>query len=96
MAIVSQTNGHRIIYINKEWIYGDTKEPVSRIRPCKHCGKHSTKERHDGCIGHLEGAIHACCGHGIEKPYAILNNGDKLEFDSIKEMKEYFKGKQLT
>lgn len=90
MSITSQTNGHRIIYINKEWIYEDSKEPISKTKPCKYCGKHSTKEGHDNCIGYLEGVAHACCGHGIEKPYAILNNGNRLEFINVKEMKEYF------
>ena len=89
--ITSQTNGHEIIYINGLWVYEDTREPISIIRPCKRCEKYPTKEGYDGCIGYLKGVKYACCGHGIEKPYAILNNGDKLEFNSIEKMKEYFK-----
>lgn len=92
LKITSQTNGHKIIYVNKEWIYEDIKEPISKARPCKYCGKYPTKEGHDGCIGHLDGVKYACCGHGINKSYAILENGNKLEFNGIEEMKECFKG----
>lgn len=31
-----------------------------------------TKEGYDACIGYVEGVKSACCGHGIEKSYTIL------------------------
>lgn len=31
---------------------------------CNHCGLDRTPDGHDGCIGHLEGVMNACCGHG--------------------------------
>ena len=34
-------------------------------------GTHPTKEGYDACLGHIDGAIHACCGHGAEKGYIM-------------------------
>ena len=33
---------------------------------CAKCGKHPTKDGHDGCIGKLpdRNIMNACCGHG--------------------------------
>lgn len=93
--VMSKSNayGHEIEYDwnNNIWIYSDTKEPITNIKPCKHCGKLPTKEGYDNCIGELPNVKFACCGHGKDKPYAILNNGERLDFNNINEMKIYFK-----
>ena len=46
-------------------------EPVDpdNPRPCPHCGRppfpcEECEEWHDGCLGHIENATIACCGHG--------------------------------
>ena len=30
-----------------------------------------TKEGYDACLGHIDGAKSACCGHGVEEPYVL-------------------------
>ena len=32
--------------------------------PCEFCGRKSTSEGHDPCLGTLPGLMNACCGHG--------------------------------
>ena len=43
--------------------------------------KKPTPEGHDACIGHIDGAVSACCGHGMEKGYIMTNQstGHKKE-----------------
>jgi len=77
----SYNRGHKVIFINNEWVWADTKLPVKdNERPCIRCYKYPTKEGYDVCLGHIKGASSACCGHGVKKPYIIYNmvldNGD--------------------
>lgn len=30
-----------------------------------------TKEGYDACLGFIEGAKSACCGHGVERAYVV-------------------------
>jgi len=39
---------------------------------CPVCGKQQTAEGYDACIGHIPGAISACCGHGAANPYVVF------------------------
>lgn len=57
-------------------IYVDTKEEVDDSRPCIRCGKMPTKEGYDACLGHIEGAEFACCGHGLKEGYVKWENGE--------------------
>lgn len=47
--------------------YADTGEPVTypSRRPCPQCHRLPTSDGADPCLGHIEGAISACCGHGV-------------------------------
>lgn len=71
--------GHPIEWVNREWVYCDTKQPTQDTwqgRPCGYCGLHNTKEGHDGCIGTLPNAMNACCGHGsTNEAYVQFING---------------------
>lgn len=59
--------GHPMFFKDGQWLYKDTKSPtVGNNRACGNCGKPSTREGHDGCLGSLSGVMNACCGHGIE------------------------------
>lgn len=58
--------GYDIDYKNNQWVYAETLEPITVKKYCKNCGKTSTKEGHDNCLGTLIGVKNACCGHGIE------------------------------
>ena len=69
----SYSRGHKTYYDwdTKNWRYSDNNEIVNDTRPCKKCGCSPTKEGYDACLGHIDGAIHACCGHGAEKGYIM-------------------------
>lgn len=84
--------GHKILIRygkqNKiiEQVYADTKEPFTKTRPCIRCGK-LTPEGYDACLGYIEGAKKACCGHGVKEGYIFLKIGRKVRLiddDSLK------------
>lgn len=63
----SYWRGHPIYFKNDSWFYSDTHEATAgNERPCGHCGKFTTKDGHDGCLGELPNIMNACCGHGVE------------------------------
>jgi len=66
-------SGHKIIY-NGYWLYADAMTSISVARPCVRCGKLPTKEGYDACLGHIEGALSACCGHGVHAPILIMED----------------------
>ena len=62
-------------YYNKEfneWRYLDGMPIGKEIRPCAKCGKLPTPEGYDACLGYIEGAKAACCGHGVSEGYIWL------------------------
>ena len=63
--ITSQSRGNKIVYTNK-WVYADSGAPIdTEERPCTRCGRMPTPEGYDACLGYIEGAASACCGHGV-------------------------------
>lgn len=72
MVVKSHSRGHEIIFKNNTWIYSDTLSPIEEYRPCKKCGKTPTVEGYDACLGYVEGATSACCGHGIEEKEVLI------------------------
>jgi hypothetical protein len=79
MTVTSMVRGHKIIFDGDRWFYADTGEPVNgNERPCAHCGRMPTPEGHDACCRHMPGVISACCGHGADKAYAILDSEEPL------------------
>ena len=69
----SYSRGHLTYYDwdTKNWRYSDNNEIVNDTRPCKKCGCSPTKEGYDACLGHIDGATSACCGHGVEKGFIM-------------------------
>lgn len=66
--VTSYSRGNAIEYLNGQWVYSDTKEPIlDNERPCKRCGRMPTKEGYDTCLGYIEGATSVCCGHGVSE-----------------------------
>ena len=57
--------GHVIIFVNGEWRFKDTLEPLTE-RACFACGKIAGVNGHDPCLENLPSVINACCGHGGE------------------------------
>lgn len=67
--VKAHDRGHEIFYDGLNWRYCDDNSFDNYERPCKRCGKMPTKEGYDACLGNIEGAKHACCGHGVEDKY---------------------------
>ena len=73
MSAHAYSRGHPIQYAAGCWRYSDTGEPIDgHERPCARCGKMPTPEGYDACLGHIDGATSACCGHGVEAPYIVM------------------------
>lgn len=79
---MTRWRGHPIARRGDVWVYVDTGELVSSDpeRLCGHCGLPNTDAGHDGCLGTLQGAVNACCGHGdVEAdPYIQFSDGTEL------------------
>lgn len=80
--IISKYRGN-VINFNKDkniWVFSDNDEPINNnSHPCENCGKHSTEEGHDACLGTLKGIKNACCGHGnIEECYIQFLDSSRI------------------
>jgi len=73
MSVTSHARGHEIEWHDGAWVYTDTGESADVDRPCARCGKWPTAEGYDACLGEIPGVEYACCGHGVERGYAIEN-----------------------
>lgn len=73
MAIEAFLRGHLAQYdtTKNEWFYANNGEPITITRPCARCKESPIGEGYDACLGYVEGAAWACCGHGVSKPYII-------------------------
>lgn len=69
------SRGNPIEYRNGQWIYSDGVPLIQEERPCTRCGRMPTVDGYDACLGHIKGATSACCGHGVEKGYAVDGDG---------------------
>ncbi len=74
----SYLRGHEIKWDGVEWLYLDAT-PARTNKPCAKCGKAPTPEGHDACLGHIDGAKAACCGHGIEGDAYVWYEGEEEE-----------------
>jgi len=74
--VTGYSRGNPIEYRNGEWIYLDGVPLSQEERPCTRCGRMPTAEGYDACLGHIEGATSACCGHGLTDKYIVY--GDKV------------------
>ncbi len=59
------------------WRYTDTGERVGGWsggvdRPCAYCRRPATPDGYDACIGEIEGASAACCGHGMPSRMSVV------------------------
>lgn len=71
--VTSYSRGWKIKWENG-WKYMDG-ETIKKNRPCKRCGKMPISNNEDACIGHIDGAISACCGHGVGHTFVLWENG---------------------
>lgn len=65
----------------EEWLYDDDNSPANIERPCKRCGHMSLPDGEDYCLGHIPGVKAACCGHGAEPGYIMMENGQLFTED---------------
>jgi hypothetical protein len=72
--VTARKRGHLISYIGGIWVYVSDNKPIGQEeRPCVRCGRLPTPEGYDACLGYVEGATSACCGHGVENAYIVRN-----------------------
>ena len=71
MTARAHNRGWPIVYRNGQWIDEETNKPMDEKRKCKRCKRQPTPEGFDACLGHIENAVSACCGHGVEDGYII-------------------------
>lgn len=69
--IKSHINGNQCYFTSGMWLYMDGVSISKEIRTCPKCGKMPTSEGYDACLGYIDGAEMACCGHGITEGYII-------------------------
>lgn len=73
LLITANSRGHAIYYDGNFWRYIDNDDDIhNNKRACTRCGQFPTSDGFDHCLGRIEGAISACCGHGIDKPYLVI------------------------
>ncbi len=69
MTVTTHSRGHLIYWDTNVWRYRDDDTSADVARYCIRCGRMPTPEGYDACLGYIEGANSACCGHGIESGY---------------------------
>lgn len=69
MMVTTHFRGHLVFYDGREWRFVSNDELANEDVPCAKCGEPPTPEGYDACLGHIPGALSACCGHGVEGPY---------------------------
>ena len=77
MTATGHCNGWTVVYMEGEWRWFDTLAPTSQEvneHPCPRCGRPPREDGHDACLGHIHGAVGACCGHGIERGYVTWSD----------------------
>lgn len=58
--------------IGGRWRYVDGVLVAGPDRSCTRCGRPPTEEGHDACLGRIQGAISACCGHGVKDGHVLF------------------------
>jgi hypothetical protein len=76
--VIAHQRGHEIYWDGYIWRYTDNGHLFDDRRPCIKCGRMPTPDGYDPCLGYIEGATAACCGHGVEEPYTIYSVGSDL------------------
>jgi hypothetical protein len=74
---IGTSMGHDIYTFDfKKWFYDDgvLTQKVRNTKKCKKCDCIRIDGKYDNCLGKIEGATSACCGHGIDDGYVTFNN----------------------
>lgn len=76
MSAKGHKRGHPVVYLNGAWRWTDTEQRADGERPCVQCGETASLGGPDPCLGWIPGARSACCGHGTEESYIVLDSGE--------------------
>jgi len=77
MVAKAHMRGHRVFFVDEEWRYCNGTI-ANEDTLCFKCKNPPTQGGYDDCLGYIPGAISACCGHGVEEPYIVLQE-DKMK-----------------
>lgn len=72
--------GHKVFYDGEleMWLYEDSGMPfddANEPRACTRCGRMPLPTGEDACLGHIDGVVAACCGHGVKESYILTQDG---------------------
>ena len=78
MVAKQHIRGNPIYYDEEEdkWKWFDGSDDV--MKPCVRCGEYPVENDCDYCLRHLldcDYISNACCGHGVDKGYIMLEDG---------------------
>ncbi len=93
-AFVFPMRNHRrghplVLFADRRWRWAESGRFMSRLahpagdRDCAACGLPPTPEGYDACIGHVPGAVAACCGHGVVEPYVLWEDRTGLSGERV-------------
>lgn len=66
--MIGYLRGHKVIWKEDKWYYEDNGLEFDDSRSCPQCHKMPVNGC-DPCLGYIEGASGACCGHGVHVGY---------------------------
>ena len=69
--VTSYSRGHKTYLDGMDWRFTDNNEIDNNSRECKRCGCSPNEYGYDACLGRVDGATSACCGHGVEEGYTV-------------------------
>lgn len=79
MAAIGFSRGHLLVcYDGIIWRYFDSGAVHDDLRSCYRCHKLPTPEGYDACLGHILGAVSACCGHGVGELSIVMANIESI------------------
>ena len=55
---------------------------------CGTCGHTRSREEPDKCMGYLPGVLYACCGHGVDRPYVMVEGRTTFRGDEARYLLE--------
>jgi hypothetical protein len=83
--VTAHKRGHPIYWDHerKVWLYADDHSPITAERACVKCKLMPTEDGYDPCLGHIPGAVSACCGHGVSPAYVIFHDQTNVPPDGL-------------
>lgn len=79
MAPTGWSRGHATYFDGELWRFADDSSPCpgwgGYERACVKCDELPTPEGFDACLGKIDGATSACCGHGVLEAMVMIATG---------------------